>query len=182
MRRYLLAGAAALALVGAATYALSQATIGFPSLFGNESVEAQLGIGGTSAFVTVGRLSNGRSSAYFTAFPTASFTIGGANPTGAATVSTVGVASGGDLLFNVTNGTAITITLPANPVIDGTIIGICNVTAAAWATNAVTVAANSNQTIVGVAGNTTLTTLAASTCNKWIWNQSATTWFFMVGG
>jgi hypothetical protein len=181
MKRYLLAGAAALALIGVAGYALSQSNVGWTLLTGNETTEVQLGIGGTSGFVTVGRLSSGRSNAYFTAFPTASFTIGGATPTGT-TVSTVGVASGGDLLFNVTNGTAITITLPANPVVDGTIVGICNVTASAWATNVVTVAANTNQTIVGAAAGQTLTTLAASTCNKWIWNLAAADWFYMIGG
>jgi hypothetical protein len=162
--------------------ALAQINIGSQGFFGNEVIEiAQGGPGGPSTFGTVGRISNGRSNAYFSAFPTASFTIGGANPTGT-TVSTVGVASGGVLLFNVTNGTAITITLPANPVIDGTIIGICNVTAAAWATNAVTVSANTSQTIVGTAATQTLTTLAASTCNKWIWSQANADWFVMVGG
>jgi len=180
MRRYILVGAAALALVGAA---LAQVGL-FGGPIGSEAILAQQGgPGGSSFFITSGRLSSGRSTALFAAFPTASFTIGGANPTGT-TVSTVGVANGGDLLFNVTNGTAITITMPAtSAVLDGEIIGICNVTTSAWATNAVTVAANTGQSITTAAGNsTTLTTLAAITCNKWLWNLSTTTWFAVIGG
>jgi hypothetical protein len=182
MRRYLLAGAVAALACG---YALAQQAVFSNGLFGNEAVDiAQTGPGGPSTFTTTGRLSSGRSYAYFTAFPTASFTIGGANPTGAATVSTVGMANGGDLLFNVTNGTAITITMPiTGALIDGEIISVCNLTTSAWATNAVTVAANTNQSITTQTGNsTTLTTLAAGTCNKWIWTQVPATWFAMIGG
>jgi hypothetical protein len=186
MKKYWLAGAAALALAAAAAgYAWSQAQISAGGLSGAETVVvSQGGPGGPGIFTTTGRLSSGRSYAYFTAFPTASFTIGqAAAPTGT-TVSTVNVAGGGDLLFNVTNGTAITITMPSSATADdGEIISICNVTTSAWATNAVTVAANTSQSITTVSGNsTTLTTLAAGTCNKWLWNATATTWFAMIGG
>jgi hypothetical protein len=81
-------------------------------------------------------------------------------------------------VFNVTNGSVITITFPpTTSLIDGEIIAICNLTAAPWATNVVTVAANTGQSIVGTAATQTLTTLAASTCNKWLWNSAAATWF-----
>src|SRR5260370_34334124 len=93
-------------LLGVAGLALAQINIGSQGFFGNEVIEvAQGGPGGPSTFGTVGRISSGRSRASFPAFPTASFTIGGAVPTGT-TVRTDGVASGGDLLFNVANGTA----------------------------------------------------------------------------
>lgn len=146
-----------------------------PGLFGLEAiVVAQGGPGGPSSFTTAGRLSSGWSYAYFTTFPNASFTIG-ANPVAQTTVNSAGVTSGGVLAFNVTNGTAITITMPpTGSLIDGEVIGICNETASAWATNAVTVAANTNQSIVGAV---TLTTLAASTCAKYHWNNGAATWF-----
>jgi len=147
-------------------------------LFGTEAiVVSQGGPGGQSIFTTAGRLSNGRSYAYFTTFPNASFTIG-ANPVAQTTVNSAGVVTGGILAFNVTNGSVITITFPPTAsLIDGEIIAICNQTAAAWATNAVTVAANTGQSIVGTAATQTLTTLAASTCNKWLWNAAAATWF-----
>lgn len=181
-----LGGLALCILVGAGGYALAQVNQLFGPLGGQESIEVQGGVGGPggqSYFTTSGRISNGRSYAYFTAFPTASFTIGqAAAPTGT-TVSTANMSSGGALLFNVTNGSAITITLPPiAQLIDGEIIEVCNVTAAAWATNAVTVAANTGQTIVGTAANNTLTTLAASTCNKWIWGgATAANWYAFAG-
>lgn len=148
-----------------------------PGLFGNEAVLVQQsGPGGSGVFTTSGRVSNGRSYAYFTTFPNASFTIG-ANPVAQTTVNSSGVVTGGILAFNVTNGSAITITMPpSSQLLDGEIIGICNITAAAWATNAVTAAANTGQSFVG-ALSTTLTTLAASSCAKWFWNASASTWF-----
>ena len=163
-----------LSLLAAGVWAQINVTAG---LFGTEAiVVAQGGPGGPSIFTTAGRLSNGRSYAYFTTFPNASFTIG-ANPVAQTTVNSSGVVTGGVLAFNVTNGSVITITMPATgSLIDGEIISICNLTAANWATNAVTVAANTGQSFVGT-NIQTLTTLTASTCNKWFWNSAALTWF-----
>lgn len=180
----LMVGLALGILLGVGGFALSQVTQITGPLGGLEAVVvAGTGPGGQSYFTTTGRLSNGRSYAYFTAFPTASFTIGQATPPTGTTVNVANVATGGALLFNVTNGTAITITLPATgQLIDGEIIEICNVTASAWITNAVTVAANANQSIVGTAANNTLTTLAASTCNKWVWGgATAANWYAFAG-
>lgn len=160
-----------LALCVGGRFALSQVAGLFPTtgLSGAEVIEGELGVGGSSFFVTTGRLSSGYSYAYFTAFPS-SFTIGSI----AGTVNTAGMANGGALLINAAN-TAQTFTLPpTNLLIDGEIISVCNATASAWATNAVTVAANTNQSLVG---SGTLTTLAASTCAKFIWNLGAATWF-----
>lgn len=182
----LLGGLALIALAGYGGWALAQVSQLYGPLGGQESIEVQGGVGGPggqSYFTTTGRVSNGRSYAYFTAFPTASFTIGQATAPTGTTVSTANMSSGGALLFNVTNGTAITITLPPTAqLIDGEIIEICNVTNAAWSTNAVTVSANSGQTLVGTAANNTLTTLAASTCNKWIWGgATAANWYAFAG-
>lgn len=176
-RPFLALGGLALSiLAGAGGWALAQVGTYWPSLSGSETVEASLAGAGTSAYVPVGRLSAGRSYAYFTTFPNASFTIG-ANPVAQTTVNTANITTGGVLAFNVTNGSAITITMPPTAsLIDGEIIEICNLTAAAWATNAVTVAANTNQSFVGT-NIQTLTTLAASTCNRWFWNTAAATWF-----
>ena len=158
-------------------WALSQVNV-TAGLSGLEAVVvAQGGPGGPSIFTTAGRMNSGRNYAYFTTFPNASFTIG-ANPVAQTTVSSAGVLTGGVIAFNVTNGSVITITMPpSSQLIDGEIIAICNITAAAFATNAVTVAANTGQSFVAPAGYQTLTTLAAATCNKWLWNAAAATWF-----
>jgi hypothetical protein len=171
--KWLLSGVAFVA-VCSAVLAQQQLTAG---LFGTEAiVVSQGGPGGSSIFTTAGRLSSGRSYAYFTTFPNASFTIG-ANPVAQTMVNSSGVVTGGALVFNVTNGTAITITMPpSTSLIDGELISICNVTAAPWATNVVTVAANTGQSFVGV-NVQTLTVLAASSCNRWLWNAAASTWF-----
>src|SRR5882672_2178084 len=121
-------------LLGVAGLAFAQ-SIFSQGLFGLETiVVAQGGPGGPSTFTTAGRLSSGKSYAYFTTFPNASFTIG-ANPVAQTTVNSSGVTTGGVLAFNVTNGTAITITMPpTSSLIDGELLEICNQTAAAWAT------------------------------------------------
>ena len=85
------------------------------------------------------------------------------------------MVNGGVALLNAAN-TAATITMPAtNLLLDGEIIGFCNVTAAAFATNAVTIAGNSGQTLN--ATNGTLTTLAAGACGRFLWNAGSATWF-----
>lgn len=168
-RPFLALGGLALSiLAGAGGWALAQVSVGWTTLSGAETIEAASGVGGSSAFVTTGRLNSGYNYAYFSAFPS-SFTIGQLS----GTVQTAGIVNGGALLINAAN-TAQTFTLPPNPIVDGTIISVCNATAAAWATNAVTVAANSNQTLVG---SGTLTTLAAGTCGRFLWNLGAATWF-----
>jgi hypothetical protein len=129
----------------------------------------QGGPGGSSIYTTTGRLTSGPAYAYFAAFPS-SFTIG----TLSGTVNTAPIVTGGALNINAAN-TAQTFTLPPTAsLIDGEVINVCNVTAAAWTTNAVAVVANSNQTLVG---SGTLTTLAASTCAGFQWVASIATWF-----
>jgi hypothetical protein len=69
---------------------------------------------------------------------------------------------------------AATITLPANPVPDGAVVGVCNGTTSNFATNTVTLAANSGQTLTQTV---TLTTLAAGTCARVQFVRATTTWY-----
>ena len=150
-------------------WALSQVNVSSSGLQGSEAVVvAQSGPGGPSIFTSTGRLSSGYSNVFFSAFPS-SFTVG----TVAGAVNTAAMVNGGVALINAAN-TAQPFTMPPNPVIDGTIIGFCNVTAAAWTTNAVTIAGNTGQTLTN---NNTLTTLGAGNCGRFIWNQAQATWY-----
>jgi hypothetical protein len=81
---------------------------------------------------------------------------------------------GGNLVITA-QPLAATITLPPNPVQDGAIVGACNPTATPFATNVVTLAANTGQTVSG--GAVALTTLAANTCVYVQFNRPNTTWF-----
>jgi hypothetical protein len=170
MPRIALGSLVALGLLAGGYLALAQINIGSQGFFGNEVIEvAQGGPGGPSTYGTVGRISSGYSYAYFTSFP-ATFTIG----TVSGTTNTAGMANGGVLLINAAAAGTTVYTFPPNPVIDGTIVGVCNATATLWAGTANTVAANSGQTLVG---SGVLTALAASTCARYVWNQPVATWF-----
>jgi hypothetical protein len=169
MRRYLLAGAAALALVGASlSWAQQNISAG---ISGAEVVVIQQGgPGGSSIYTTTGRLSSGPAYAYFATFP-ATFTIGQL----AGTVNTASIVTGGALNINAAAaGTTVYTLPPTSQLIDGEEIGVCNITATTWAGTANTIVANTNQTLVG---SGTLTTLAASTCAQYQWIASVTTWF-----
>lgn len=141
------------------------------SLNGNEAMRVILASGGgsgTEFFMTTGRITSGNSNVFFSAFPS-SFTVG----TVAGSVNTAPMQFGGLALINASN-TVQTFTMPPNPVADGTIIGFCNVTGSAWATNAVTIAGNTGQTL---STNNTLTTLGAGSCGRYIWNLAQATWY-----
>lgn len=71
---------------------------------------------------------------------------------------------------------AATLTLPATSSIpDGQMIEVVNGTASAFATNAVSIAPNSGQTIVG--GNVSITTLAAKSSVELQFSAGNTTWY-----
>lgn len=168
-------GAAIAALASSLLYA--QVTGVFPTAVnGQETWEVGLGgPQGPSTFVTNNMIRGGTAQSIL-ATVTGNFTIGVAcgNCTQTGTpLQTVLALNGGNLLINAQPAVA-TITMPANPILDGAIIGVCNVTGSAWATNAVTLAANSGQTLAQAA---TLTTLAAGTCAREQWNQSQATWY-----
>lgn len=128
-------------------------------LSGNEVWSAAQGPGGQSAFLGVNTVRGGTQA--ITGTVTGNVTLARA------------LANGGNLIVTA-QPSAATITLPANPVVDGAIVGVCNGTASAFATNVVTLAANSNQTLVQTV---TLTTLGAGACARVQWNQSGAKWY-----
>ena len=77
-------------------------------------------------------------------------------------------------MLNIGQPAANTITLPPNPVPDGARIQYCNGTNAAFATNVVTIVANTNQTLNQAI---TVTTQAANSCLILQWYLAATTWY-----
>lgn len=168
-------GAAIAALASSLLYA--QVTGVFPTAVnGQETWEVGLGgPQGPSIFMTNNMVRGGAPQSILSAI-SGNITIGAAcgNCTQTGTpLQTVLALSGGNLLVTG-QPLAATITMPANPILDGAIVGVCNASGSAWATNAVTLAANSNQTLAQAA---TLTTLAAGTCAREQWNQSQATWY-----
>jgi hypothetical protein len=172
-RRVLLAGVviASLAACGIAT---AQFVVQ-PTLSGNECWNAGQGPGGTTTgFVCANTMRGGTANTVLSAV-SGNFTIGSAsgNFTVTGTPNQTYLVDGGNLLITA-QPSAATITMPPNPIPDGAIVGVCNASGSAWSTNAVTLAANSNQTLAVAA---TLTTLAAGTCAREQWNLTAATWY-----
>lgn len=132
-------------------------------LSGNEVIRAAQGPGGPEQFISLITVRGGTNSSVLTSVA-GSFTISGSP------------ADGGNVIITA-QPSAATITLPPNPVPDGSIVGICNGTNSAFATNVVTVAANSGQTLVPTGAAITLTTLAAATCVKYQWVLANTSWY-----
>lgn len=162
MRKHL---AIALALaVGLLSAPLAKAQVQ-NDLTGNETWQAGQGPGGPGAYITSGMVRGGTNGG---------LVVIGGNFTIGATDSTTGMSEGGNILL-AAQPAAATITLPPNPVVNGAVIGICNTTAGAFATNVVTLAPSSGQTLSG--GNITLTTLAALTCVRVQFNRPNTTWY-----
>lgn len=165
MRKFIIGGAALGLLLGVGLGLLVAQPVTQNQVTGNECWNAGQGPGGPSAFLCLNVARGGTANAVL-ASVAGSFTIGG-------TAATAASADGGNVLITA-QPAAATITMPANPVPDGAIVGVCNVTGAAWATNVVTLAANSGQTLAQAA---TLTTLAAGTCAREQWNQANATWY-----
>lgn len=164
MRKLLLA----LALIGGFTAPASAQSIGYTDLSGNECWSAGQGPGGSSQYLCSDVLRNSQQIVISPSI-TAAVTIG---------VSTgmTALRWGGNLV-TVLQPLAAVITMPPNPVPDGAIVGICNGTNAAYATNVVTVAANTGQTMVPTGTAITLTTLAAATCVRYQFNRPTTSWY-----
>lgn len=133
------------------------------TLSGSESWSVGQGPGGPSSYITSDILRNSR--AVLATTISASATIG----SGALSA----LSEGGDLLLTA-QPLAATLTLPPNPFTNGGVISVCNVTGSAFATNVVTLAANSGQTLSTAV---TLTTLAANTCARVQFNRANTTWY-----
>ncbi len=163
MRKLLLAGLGG--ALGLLLYAANAQQIGQTTLSGNECWNAGQGPGGTTTgFVCANVVRNSTANV--------ATTVGGSVTIGT-TAGLTALAQGGNLLITA-QPSAATITLPPNPVPDGAIVGVCNVTGGAFATNVVTLAANTGQTLAQAA---TLTTLAAGTCAREQFNLAATTWY-----
>ncbi len=144
---------------------------------GNECWNAGQGPGGPSTgFMCLNTARGGTAQAVLSAV-SGNFTIGATSGnftlTASSTPTMAQLAYGGNVLITAQPSAAV-ITMPANPSPDGAIVGVCNSSGAAFATNAVTLAANTNQTLAQAA---TLTTLAAGTCAREQWNQSLATWY-----
>jgi hypothetical protein len=99
------------------------------------------------------------------------FTIGG---TSANTTpnNTSTLQYGGTLLITAAPSTAA-VTMPPNPLMDGVIVAICNVTTGAFV-NTLTATANTGQTVN--AGGA-LAALASFTCGTYQWNVANATWY-----
>lgn len=164
MRKLLLA----LALAGGLCSPALAQSVGYTDLTGNECWNAGEGIGGPSQWLCSDVLRNSNQIVISPSI-TAAITIG-------VSTGTTALRYGGNLM-TVLQPLAAVITMPPNPVPDGAIIGICNGTNAAYATNVVTVAANTGQTMVPTGAAITLTTLAAATCVRYQFNRPTTSWY-----
>lgn len=158
-----------LAMVVGALFALTMGCaqaqpIGQNQVTGNECWNAGQGPGGPSQFLCLNTARGGTANSVGT--------IGGAVTLGTTTTAPA-INDGGNFLVTA-QPSAATVTWPPNPVPDGAIVGVCNVTGSAWATNVLTPAANTGQTM-----NTTaaFTTLAAGSCVRYQWNQANATWY-----
>jgi hypothetical protein len=144
-------------------YAYAQ--IAQPTLSGNECWNAGQGPGGPGSFICVDLVRNSRQ--HFVGTIAASQVLGGAG-----TQSAI-LADGGNFIATA-QPLAATLTLPPNPFPDGGIVCLTNPTNAAFATNVVTFAANTGQTLVAT---TALTTLGAGSSACVMFNLANTTWY-----
>ena len=128
------------------------------TLTGNEALRLQQGgPGGEGFYGTVAQMRNG-----------AGYTL--ATVTGSTTIPN------NTSRYIITAQPAVaTISLPASPVLDGSIVEVVNGTASAFATNAVTINPNTGQTLIG--GNITITTLAAGASVEVQYSLSNNTWY-----
>jgi hypothetical protein len=178
MRKHWIAGLVGAAIAALATTWLVAQPITQNQLTGNECWNAGQGAGGpTAGFLCTNVMRNGTANAVLSA-------MGGAITIGAATNVTFVSGSGwgsfpssGINTIITAQPTAGAITMPPSPVTDGAVVRICNGTNSAWSTNVVTVAANTNQTMVPTGAAVTLTTLAAATCVGYQFSLSNTSWY-----
>jgi hypothetical protein len=131
-----------------------------PNLTGNETMECSIGgQQGTSAFIVMNTVRN----------TTGYVAIAGASVTG-----TVTIPAGCNRYIITSQPSVATIQLPTAPS-DGQMCEVVNGTAAAFATNAVTVNVAAGPTLVG--GAVTVTTLAAGASVEFQYSLALNTWF-----
>lgn len=160
MKKRLFIGALALGLL-IAPVAYAQTVIQ-NQITGNEVWPAAQGPGGPSQYLWIRTVQGGTS-------------VQTATVSGNLTIP-ANISDGGNYIITAQPSAAV-ITMPPSPVPNGAIVHICNGTNSAFATNAVTVAANSNQTMVPTGASITLTTLAAATCVGYQFNLANTSWY-----
>lgn len=165
MRKWLQIGVMAVGLLAPPVGAQAQAIVQ-DTLTGNEVWNAGQGPGGPSGFISSNVVRN--------SIEHQTGTIAGAITLGT-TAGWTSLRWGGNALITA-QPTAAVVTLPPNPFPDGGIVGYCNVTASAFATNVVTVAGNTGQTSP-TGANATVTTQAAGTCARFVFNRANTTWY-----
>lgn len=158
LKRLLIGAACWLGLI-APTFAQ---TVVQNQISGNEVWSAAQGPGGPSQWLWIRTVQGGTS-------------VQTGTVTGATTISN-NLADGGNFIITAQPSAAV-ITMPKSPVPNGAVVRICNGTNAAFATNVVTVAANSSQTMVPTGAAITLTTLAAATCVGYQFNLANTSWY-----
>ena len=178
MRKHWIAGLVGAAVAALATTWLVAQPISQNTLSGAECWNAGQGAGGPSAgFVCADIL---RNSTHVTALSAVSGNMVVGSTTNVTLVSGSSwgqFPSAGGTIIITAQPSAATITMPPNPVSDGADVKICNGTNSAFATNAVTVQANSNQTMVPTGAAVTLTTLAAATCVEYQFVLANTSWY-----
>jgi hypothetical protein len=175
MRRVLLAGLVGAALAALATTWLVAQPLA-PPVSGQECWNAGQGPGGPSAgFVCMNFASSRTANTLLTI--QGNWTVGTTTNVTVGTGSSVANTAEGGSIIVTGQPLAAVITMPSNPTSDGAVVRVCNGTASAFATNAVTVAANTNQTMVPSGAAITLTTLAANSCVAYQFSQSNTSWY-----
>lgn len=175
--RNLALGAAIAALVaGPAIWGWAQSLVQ-TDLSGNEAWNSGQGPGGPSTGFLATNLVRGGTAQVILSAVTGAFTVGApsANVTVTGSPGLANLAQGGNILLTA-QPSAATITLPASPVADGAIVGLCNVTNANFAANAIGFAANTGQTCAAPCSTTTAT-LGTGVCLKVQFNRSQLTWF-----
>jgi hypothetical protein len=161
MKRSLLFGALAVGLT--ASLAFAQAVI-YQDLSGNECWNAGQSPGGPSQFLCTNVVRN-RAAKVVTTL-TGNMTFG--------TATLTNLRYGGNILVTTQPVVAPTLTLPPNPVPDGAMAAVCNVSGGVFATTAIALVANSGQTL---STPISVTTLAANTCRRVQFNRATTTWY-----
>jgi hypothetical protein len=160
----------AVAVLATASWLVAQPVVQ-NTFSGNECWNAGQGPGGPSTGFVCGQAFRGAANSLQMTVAGA-FTIGG---TSANTTpnNTSTLQYGGILLITGTPATSA-ITMPPNPLMDGVIVAICNVTASPFA-NTLTATANGAGQTISAGG--ALAALAAFTCGTFQWNLANATWY-----
>ncbi len=162
----------------ALTFGLTAQPIVQNQLTGNECWNVGQGPGGqTVGFLCTNVIRNGNAVVLLSGISN-NMTVGSSTNVTLVSGSSWGnFPSAGINMIITAQPSAATITMPPSPVVDGAIVKICNGTNSAFSTNAVTVAANTNQTMVPTGAAVTLTTLAAATCVEYQFALANTSWY-----